>query len=192
MSPTTWQKLLQQSLAGTQSHSQSISRKSKSQHDVLTQLTRSRTTVAAVPNPPLPAEGSASFSNYQLAAVLILGPWIFQKLLPFRTGWTTYFSLFFLLGIPLAIGYWAFMSRFGRRVNEKVALPGKPLDHYLDLKTSNLRHYAGKKVPMQKFHDAYFDGKVDFKGDVLDVMEYRHDWASFEFTPEVGDSDSKS
>ena len=39
---------------------------------------------------------------------------------------------------------------------------------------------------MQKFHDAYFDGKVDFNGDVLEVMEYRHDWASFEFTPEVG------
>lgn len=28
----------------------------------------------------------------------------------------------------------------------------------------------------------YFDEKVDFKGDCLDVMEYRHDWASFRFT----------
>ncbi|KAI5279188.1 Sphingolipid C9-methyltransferase 2, partial [Ascosphaera aggregata] len=28
----------------------------------------------------------------------------------------------------------------------------------------------------------YFDGKVDFKGDALEVMEYRHDWAAFKFT----------
>ena len=72
-----------------------------------------------------------------------------------------------------------------RRVNEKLAFPNKPLDTYIDLKSSNLRKYENSKVPMQKFHDAYFDGKVDFKGDVLEVMEYRHDWASFEFTPEV-------
>ena len=77
------------------------------------------------------------------------------------------------------------MSKYGPRINEKVKLPGKPLDHYIDLKQSTLRSYEGKKVPMQKLHDAYFDGKVDFKGDVLEVMEYRHDWASFEFTPEV-------
>ena len=28
----------------------------------------------------------------------------------------------------------------------------------------------------------YFDEKVDFKGDCLEVMEYRHDWANFRFT----------
>lgn len=28
----------------------------------------------------------------------------------------------------------------------------------------------------------YFDGDVDFNGDCLEVMEYRHDWASFRFT----------
>ncbi|KAK2591815.1 Sphingolipid C9-methyltransferase 2 [Conoideocrella luteorostrata] len=28
----------------------------------------------------------------------------------------------------------------------------------------------------------YFDGDVDFKGDCLEFMEYRHDWASFRFT----------
>jgi hypothetical protein len=91
------------------------------------------------------------------------------------------------MGLPVAIGYWALMSRIGRRVNEKVPFPGKPVEHYIDLKNSSLRKYveAGKKLPMQKFHDEFFDGKVDFKGDVLDVMEYRHDWASFGFTTEV-------
>ena len=35
---------------------------------------------------------------------------------------------------------------------------------------------------METFHEMYFDGAVDFKGDALEVMEYRHDWASFRFT----------
>ena len=35
---------------------------------------------------------------------------------------------------------------------------------------------------METFHEMYFDGAVDFKGDALDVMEYRHDWANFKFT----------
>lgn len=28
----------------------------------------------------------------------------------------------------------------------------------------------------------YFNGDVDFNGDALEVLEYRHDWASFGFT----------
>ena len=35
---------------------------------------------------------------------------------------------------------------------------------------------------METFHEMYFDGKVDFKGDCLETMEYRHDWANFRFT----------
>ncbi|KAG6847628.1 hypothetical protein H0H87_004726 [Tephrocybe sp. NHM501043] len=38
---------------------------------------------------------------------------------------------------------------------------------------------------MQAFHDAYFDGKIDFNGDVLDILEQRHDWAKMNFTPEL-------
>lgn len=38
---------------------------------------------------------------------------------------------------------------------------------------------------MQIFHDAYFDGKIDFNGDVLDTLEARHDWAKIVFTPEL-------
>jgi len=38
---------------------------------------------------------------------------------------------------------------------------------------------------MQIWHDAYFDGKIDTKGDMLDVLEYRWDWASFGFTVEL-------
>ncbi|KAJ7712643.1 hypothetical protein B0H14DRAFT_3523813 [Mycena olivaceomarginata] len=38
---------------------------------------------------------------------------------------------------------------------------------------------------MQIFHDAYFEGKIDFKGDVLVILEQRHDWAKFTFTQEL-------
>lgn len=113
-------------------------------------------------------------------------PFLIQRFLPFRSGWTFYWFLVVILFIPLTIGYWTLCSKYGKRLNEKVPFPGKPLDHYIDLKNSNLRKYENAKVPMQKFHDAFFDGKVEFKGDVLEIMEYRHDWASFEFTPEVG------
>ena len=35
---------------------------------------------------------------------------------------------------------------------------------------------------METFYEKYFDGKVDFNGDCLEIMEYRHDWANFRFT----------
>ncbi|OWZ32955.1 sphingolipid C9-methyltransferase [Cryptococcus neoformans var. grubii Br795] len=144
------------------------------------------TSYPAIANPPLPAEGCASFSNYELAASIIFGPWIIQRLLPLPNGWKTYWFLVILLGVPIAVAYWTLKSKFGKRVNEKVRLPGKPISHYLDFKDKELEEkYKDRKIPMQIFHDAYFDKKVDFKGDVLDVMEYRHDWATFEFTPEL-------
>ena len=90
-----------------------------------------------------------------------------------------------LTGLPITVSYWMVMSRIGGRVDEKIKLPGLPLDHYIEIKSDHLKQYEGKKIPMQIFHDAFFDGKVDFKGDVLEVMEWRHDWASFAFTPEV-------
>jgi len=35
---------------------------------------------------------------------------------------------------------------------------------------------------METFHEKYFAGEVDFKGDALEIMEYRHDWSNFKFT----------
>jgi hypothetical protein len=148
-------------------------------------LTLCSTDFPAIANAPLPAEGSASFSNLHLAIVSLVAPWLVQRLLPFRTGWTTYFVLLVLLFLPVTIAYWTFISKYGGRLNEKVPFPGKPQESYFEIKSTTLEKYKGKKIPMQIFHDAYFDGKIEFKGDVLDVMEYRHDWASFEFTPAV-------
>merc|ERR1712130_647514 len=90
-------------------------------------------------------------------------------------------------GVPITVGYWTLISIYGPRKNEKVTLPGKDIEEYITIKDLELRkQYNGKeKIPMQIFHDAYFEGKIDFNGDVLDIMEQRHDWASFRFTPEL-------
>ncbi|KAG8839537.1 hypothetical protein FRC18_010316 [Serendipita sp. 400] len=149
------------------------------------------TKTPAIANAPVLglAEGSSTFSNYHLAAVVLGVPWLVKRILPFvsRGGFYTYWTLVAVMGVPLAIAYWYIMSRIGSRVNERVPLPGKDIEEYIDIKDVELkREYSGKnKIPMQIFHDAYFDGKIDFKGDVLEIMERRHDWAAFHMTPEL-------
>jgi len=149
------------------------------------------TDTPAIKNAPLIglAEGNGYFSNFQLIGLIIVVPWLVKRILPLvnRGGFKTYLFLLILLGIPVAISYWTLMSMYGRRKNEKVALPGKDIEEYIDIKDRELKEkYHGKeKIPMQEFHDAYFDEKIDFKGDVLDIMEQRHDWAKMTFTPEL-------
>ena len=126
-----------------------------------------------VPNfknaPPIGlAEGNGSFSNYVLASLVLGLPWLLKRVLPFinRGGFKTYLFLTALLGLPITIAYWTLMSMFGPRKNEKVVLPGKDIEEYINIKDPELRaRYHGKeKIPMQTFHDAYFDGKIDFNG----------------------------
>ncbi|GJJ13054.1 hypothetical protein Clacol_007303 [Clathrus columnatus] len=149
------------------------------------------TSTPAIKNAPEAglAEGNGTFSNLHLGILVVVVPWFVKRMLPFvnRGGFYTYWTLFFICGIPVTIAYWTLMSMYGPRKNEKVVLPGKPIEEYIEIKDVELKqHYGGtNKIPMQVFHDAYFDGKVDFKGDVLDIMEYRHDWAKFNFTPEL-------
>jgi len=76
------------------------------------------------------------------------------------------------------------MSRYSPRKNEKAKLPGKPVEHYLEFhKPEDAAKYKGRnKIPLETFHEMYFAGDVSFKGDCLEILEYRHDWATFEFT----------
>lgn len=75
---------------------------------------------------------------------------------------------------------------YGGNVRDNIKMPGRPQSDYLTIKDPELREkYANKKIPMQIAYDAYFDQKLDIKGDVLEALEHRHDWASFQFTPEV-------
>ncbi|EIM83891.1 sphingolipid C9-methyltransferase [Stereum hirsutum FP-91666 SS1] len=135
------------------------------------------------------AEGNGSFNNIHLAALVLGVPWFVKRMLPLvnRGGFKTYLFLVLVLGVPVTIAYWTLMSMYGPRKNEKVALPGKDIEEYITIHDPELKaKYHGKeKIPMQIMHDAYFDGKIDFNGDVLDILEARHDWAKFVMTPEL-------
>jgi cyclopropane-fatty-acyl-phospholipid synthase len=80
------------------------------------------------------------------------------------------------------MGYWSIFSATSPRLNEKVKLPGRPVEYYLNFhkESDRLRYRGRRRIPMEVFYEKYFRGDVEFKhGDCLDNLEYRHDWASF-------------
>ncbi len=99
-------------------------------------------------------------------------------------GTKTTIFLALLTTLPLLGGFWITASSISPRKNEKARFPGRPVEHYLTFKKpEDKAKYNGRnKIPMETFHEKYFDGEVDFNGDALEVMEYRHDWANFRFT----------
>ncbi|KAI0731023.1 sphingolipid C9-methyltransferase [Earliella scabrosa] len=149
------------------------------------------TDIPAIKNAPLVglAEGNGYFSNAQLAGLVLGVPWVVKGSLPVVShgGLKTYVFLVTLLGVPVTIAYWTVMSMYGPRKNEKVPLPGRDIEEYITIKDLELKakYYGKEKIPMQVFHDAFFDEKIDFNGDVLEIMEARHDWAKMVFTPEL-------
>lgn len=125
------------------------------------------TNLPSIKNAPLPAEGNGTFSNATLAGLVLGVPYVVKRILPLvnRGGSNTYWFLVVVLGVPVTIAYWTVMSMYGARKNEKIALPGRPQSDYFEIKDEAFKaEWAGKKIPMQVFHDAYFDGKLDFKG----------------------------
>lgn len=86
--------------------------------------------------------------------------------------------------IPILCAFWIITSALAPRKNEKAKYRGKPVEHYLTFKkqADRAKYHGKNKIPMETFYEAYFDGDVDFNGDCLEALEYRHDWASFRFT----------
>ena len=138
----------------------------------------------AIKNAPLPADaaGSENFNNYILFALIGLVPGYFAWKVGAGLKTWIFFALFTTL--PILVAFWTVASSMSPRMNEKARYPGAPVEHYLNFHSEKDKaKYRGRnRIPMETFHEMYFDGKVDFKGDALEVMEYRHDWASFRFT----------
>ena len=132
----------------------------------------------------MPADGSGSetFSNKLLFSILGGVPLYLSWKLGGGLKTTIFLALFTTL--PLLGAFWITASTISPRKNEKARLPGRPVEHYLTFKNpADKAKYHGKnKIPMWTFFEMYFDGEVDFNGDCLEVLEYRHDWASFRFT----------
>ncbi|CAJ0541703.1 hypothetical protein HG530_005296 [Fusarium avenaceum] len=138
----------------------------------------------SIKNAPLPADGSGSdtFNNYVLISLLTLVPWWFSWKLGGGFKTTIFFAL--IIDLPMLAAWWLVISSVSPRKNDKVRLPNRGVEFYLDFKkeADRVKYRGHNKIPMETFYEMYFDGDVDFKGDCLEAMEYRHDWASFRFT----------
>jgi sphingolipid C9-methyltransferase len=132
----------------------------------------------------LPADGPGAegFSNLALLTLLTSGPCLLSWLL--SLSWLLTILIALLTFFPVLASFWYLSSRLTPRRNEKVKLPDRPIESYLNfLKNSDRQKYRGRnKIPIDTFQTLYFNGDVEFKGDCLEVLEYRHDWASFHFT----------
>jgi sphingolipid C9-methyltransferase len=142
------------------------------------------TNYPAIKNAPLPADGAGSkhFNNWILLAVMTVIPWHLTRSL--GLGFKTFVFFFIVLALPILMAWWTLLSTYSPRLNEKAKFPNKGVEYYLDFHDEELKEkYKGSnKIPMETFHELYFANKVSFKGDALDVMEFRHDWAQFSFT----------
>ncbi|KAK0711534.1 S-adenosyl-L-methionine-dependent methyltransferase [Lasiosphaeris hirsuta] len=142
------------------------------------------TNYPAIANAPLPADagGSETFSNIALAAVILGVPLYLSWKLGGGTKTAIFIGIF--TSFPLLSAFWIATSALSPRKTEKAAYPGRPVEFYLTFKKAEDKaKYRGKnKIPMWTFFEMYFDGDVEFNGDCLDVLEYRHDWVSFTFT----------
>jgi sphingolipid C9-methyltransferase len=138
----------------------------------------------AIANAPLPAEGasSRSFDNRLLFFLLAVVPYYLKSKL--GGGKWTFLFLATLTTFPILMAFWTVVSTIGNRINEKAKLPQRGVEYYLKFHDpEDADKYKGNsKIPMETFHEMYFAGKVSFKGDALEAMEFRHDWASFRFT----------
>ncbi|KAI8343388.1 Mycolic acid cyclopropane synthetase-domain-containing protein [Chlamydoabsidia padenii] len=146
--------------------------------------TYKQTTWKAIHNATHPIEGAGntSFSNVVLGSVVLGLP----LTLTYKLGlpWFFFFPLALLLALPSLASVIYLYSRFAPRNRTNVKLPGKPLEDYMTIHDPELKkQYNGyTKIPMETFFEAYFVGKIDIKGDILEVFELRHDWAAFQFT----------
>ncbi|SPJ87011.1 related to cyclopropane-fatty-acyl-phospholipid synthase [Fusarium torulosum] len=141
----------------------------------------------AINNAPLPADGPGheQWSNLVLGAVLMGIPqWLSWQL---GGGFKTALFLAVFTTLPILIVIWTLMSKYSPRLNDNVKLPGRPVEFYLTFKNEQHRaRWTGRrKIPMSRFFELYFTGQVDLNADALEVFEYRHDWATFNFTSET-------
>ncbi|RDW72934.1 hypothetical protein BP6252_06841 [Coleophoma cylindrospora] len=132
----------------------------------------------------LPADGPGAegFSNLALFTLLASVPYFISWTI--KGGWVGALLIAVFTSFPLLASFWYVSSRVTPRKNEKVNLPGRPIEHYLTFhkKADSIKYRGSKKITMETFLQMYFNGDVSFNGDCLEVLEYRHDWANFGFT----------
>jgi sphingolipid C9-methyltransferase len=107
---------------------------------------------------------------------------------PLAIQWIVGFSMYAypvilaLLAIPCFAAFQIMSSKHNAPLRPQKNLAGKKLQDYLEIKSLKLQSYKNSKIPMETFFESYFDGDIDIKGDMLQVLEGRYDWAAFTFT----------
>lgn len=131
---------------------------------------------------PADGPGAENFNTYFLIVLLVTIPGYFAWKV--NGGLITWIFFAALTAIPILMVFWTAASGMSPRLNEKARYPGNPIEQYLSFRNeSDQIKYKGKnRIPMETFHEMYFAGEVDVKGDMLETLEYRHDWANFRFT----------
>jgi cyclopropane fatty-acyl-phospholipid synthase-like methyltransferase len=143
----------------------------------------------AIHNAPLPADGPGSkhFNNWVVLGLIVVIPWFVSSKLGGGFKTWLFFALVFVL--PILMAYWTVMSSYSPRINTKAKYPNRPISYYLEYHTPELKakyetsnNGQGTKIPIETFQELFFNGQVSFKGDCLDALEFKHDWANFRFT----------
>jgi hypothetical protein len=74
-----------------------------------------------------------------------------------------------ILAPAVIISYWALNSIYASQVTNQVALPNNKQSSYFIFKDAKLSQAynpdnpGSKRIPMQIWHDAFFEGKIDIK-----------------------------
>ncbi|KAI3646232.1 hypothetical protein MP228_009160 [Amoeboaphelidium protococcarum] len=127
--------------------------------------------------------GFRNFNGLAFWGLNLLTPLALVQLL--QTPYWSY-PLFLLLTIvPTWVGYVyvdAYLKVWAH--DQQVKAAGLKLTDYVKLTDAKLadKYQGSSKIPMETFFEAYFDEKAEIRGDMLDLLEHRHDWASFHFT----------
>lgn len=137
----------------------------------------------SVPIPSFPVDGVGfkDFNNYYLIATIVLLPLLVTLALPISLMF--YPILLAVLAFPsFALFNIVWCLTVKPKTTQK--LPGLPIEDYMTILDPELAQiYNGmQKIPMETFCEAYFEGKIDVKGDFYAFLEARHDWANFQFT----------
>lgn len=148
--------------------------------------TQKKSSYTVHPSPyPMEVPGFHSFPSQAFWSFLLLTPGLFAWFMGFPM-WS-YLLIAPLMLIPL---YAIFMISDSNlkswAYSQSSVCSGLSLGDYMkfnDLKMASKYLSAEKsRIPIETFFEAYFDGKIDIKGDMLDLLENRHEWAGFGFT----------
>ncbi|KAF9408235.1 hypothetical protein BGZ76_005907, partial [Entomortierella beljakovae] len=119
-----------------------------------------KTNYPSIKNPEFPVEvaGNESFNNLHLASVILGVPMIIVSVL--KLPLWSFFALTIILALPIFAAYFVYGSQFALPLNNRVQSAGKPVEEYLTIIDPAFQKYKGKKkIPMETFFEAYFDGK---------------------------------